>query len=65
MVIFPDFGKNAWSSKLHKSTTGICQNRYLKFEMLHCSSKKSGSKASVEGSTCVAARLSLTNSKKM
>ena len=39
--------QKVWSSKLDRNTTGIRQEVYPEFKVLRCSSKKSGSKASV------------------
>ena len=39
--------QKVWSSKLYRNTAGIRHGGHLEFEVLRCSSKKSGSKASV------------------
>ena len=40
-------GRKVSSSKLYKNTTGIRQEGHPEFKVLRCSSRKSGSKASV------------------
>ena len=39
--------QKVWSSKLYRNTAGIRQEEHPEFKVLCCSSKKSGSKASV------------------
>ena len=39
--------QNVWSSKLNRNTASISQEGHPELKVLRCSSKKSGSKASV------------------
>ena len=58
--------QKVWSSKLYRNTAGIRQEGHPEFKVLPCSSKKSGSKASVYWQTYIElARLSLRNTGKM
>ena len=48
MVVLRASEQKVWSSKLYRNTTGIRQEGHQEFKVLRCSSKKSGSKASVK-----------------
>ena len=47
MVLLRTSERNTWSLKLYRDTAGIHQEGHPKFKVLHCSSTKSGLKASV------------------
>ena len=39
--------QKVWCSELYRITAGVCEEGHPEFKVLRCSSKKSGSKASV------------------
>ena len=62
MVNVASLGSKGLKLKFYENTSGICQEVHLEFKVLHWSSKKSDSKASVEWQTYrESARLSLRN----
>ena len=48
VVLLQASEQTVWSSKRYRNIAGICQKGEPEFRMLYCSSKKSGSKASVQ-----------------